>query len=106
MNLLALPLARIYVCESGNRRVQVLNPDLTFHSSFGSKGSDNGQFKYPYGVAFDSRGNVYIADSWNHRIQVFTGDGQFLRKFGKRGSGDGELSCPASVTIDSDDMVR
>ncbi len=52
----------MYICEFVNDRVQVLNPDLTFHSSLGSPGSGNGQFKYPYGVAFDSRGNVYVAD--------------------------------------------
>ena len=98
---------RIYVCDYSNHRVQILNADLTFNSSFGSKGSDNGQFNNPWGVAFDSTGNVYIADCENHRIQVFTEDGHFLRRFGKfgRGEGDGELNLPTSVTIDSDDIV-
>ncbi len=98
---------RIYVGDDWpwNHRVHVLNPDLTFHSSFGSPGSDNSQFWYPRDVEFDSRGNLYIADYGYYRIQVFTGDGQFLRKFGKEGSGDGELIHPTSVTTDSDGMV-
>ena len=42
-----------------------------FVRKWGSKGSEDDQFKWPSGVAFDGDGNVYVADSWNHRIQVF-----------------------------------
>ena len=96
---------RIYVADRGNHRIQILNPDLTFSSSFGSQGSGSGQLSYPWDVAFDSHGNVYVADSDNNRIQVFTAEGQFLRKFGKEGSGNGELNFPASISIDSEDVV-
>ena len=96
---------KVYVSEALNHRIQILNPDLTFSSSFGSAGSGNGQFSYPWDVAFDSTGNVYVADSDNHRIQVFTAKGQFLRNFGKQGSGNGELNFPTSISIDSEDVV-
>jgi tripartite motif-containing protein 2/3/tripartite motif-containing protein 71 len=96
---------KIYVSDVLNHRIQILNPDLTFSSSFGDKGSDNGQFRCPWDVACDSTGKVYVADSGNHRIQVFTAKGQFLRKFGKKGSGNGELDWPASISIDSEDVV-
>ena len=95
----------IYVIEFSNHRIQILNPDLTFSSSFVSEGSDNGQFQYPFDVAFDSTGNVYVADSNNSYIQVFTAEGQFLRKFGKKGSGNRELNWPSSITIDSENVV-
>ena len=96
---------KVYVTEFSNHRIQILNPDLTFSSSFGSLGSDNGLFQCPYDVAFDSTGNVYVADNNNDCIQVFTAEGQFLRKFGKKGSGNGELNCPTSISIDSDNVV-
>ena len=35
---------KIYVTDHDNHRVQILNADLTFHSTFGSNGSGNGQF--------------------------------------------------------------
>ena len=73
---------KVYVCDKGNHRVQILNSDLTFSGSFGSEGSSDGQFKYPWDVAFDNHGNVYLADCDNHRIQVFTEHGRFLGKFG------------------------
>ena len=94
---------KVYVCDFGNHRVQVLNEDLTFYSSFGSRGSGDGELNYPWDVAFDSTGSTYIADSLNHRVQVFTPKGWFLRKFEKKGSGKGELNHPSSLAIDSDD---
>ena len=98
---------RIAISDFSNCRVQILNPDLTFHSSIGSKGSGtrNGQFDGPHDTAFDSEGNVYVTDSNNHRIQVFNPDGQFLRLFGSKGKGDGELDFPAGISIDSDNRV-
>ena len=96
---------KVYICDFVNHRIQVLNEDLTFFSSFGSRGSGDGQLNYPWDVAFDSAGSTYIADSLNHRVQVFTPEGWFLRKFGKKGSGKGELNHPSSITIDSDNIV-
>ena len=90
---------KVYVCERWGHRVQVLNEDLTFSSSF------EGQFMFPWDVAFDSTGNVYIADTEYHCIHVFTAEGWFLRKFGRKGSGEGELEWPSSVSIDSNDIV-
>jgi tripartite motif-containing protein 2/3/tripartite motif-containing protein 71 len=96
---------KIYVADQCNHRIQILNPDLTFSSSFGSRGSLDGQFQYPLDVAFDSIGNVYVTDNNNHCIQEFTSEGEFLLKFGKRGSCNGQLNCPSSISISSDDVV-
>ena len=49
---------KIYVVDSDNYRIQVLNSDLTFSNTFGKKGSAEGQFKEPYGIACDSNGKV------------------------------------------------
>ena len=96
---------RVYIVDCNNNRLQILNPHLTFSSSFGSYGSDNGQFKCPLDVVCDCTGNVYVADTNNHRIQVFTAEGEFLRKFGKKGNGNGELNKPSGICIDNDNVV-
>ena len=96
---------KVYISDTSNHRTQILNANLTFSNSFGSRGSGDGQLNYPWDVAFDCTGNVYVADGGSHRVQVFTAEGKFLRKFGKYGSGDGELKLPSSVSIDSDDVV-
>ena len=93
------------MADTGNHRIQVLQPDLTFFSSFGSHGSGPGQFNSPWDIAFDSANTVYVADCYNHRIQVFTENGEYLRQIGKNGSGQGELNCACMITIDSEDKI-
>jgi len=39
---------------------------------FGGQGLENGQFRYPNGVAVDERGRVYVTDSANDRVQVWS----------------------------------
>ena len=96
---------KVYVTDSNNHRIQVLNSNLTYSSSFGKKGSNNGEFDNPYDISTDREGNVYVADSENHRIQVFTADGVYLRQFGKKGEGEGELKQPVGIAIDSGNVV-
>ena len=95
----------IYVCDTDNNRIKILNEDLTYHSNFGSYGSDPGQFKHPHDITINSSGKVLIADYSNNRIQVFSPEGQFLYMFNKRGPVMEDLDCPVSVSIDSDDFV-
>ena len=43
-----------------------------FVLQWGSRGSGEGEFLCPEGIAVDSSGNVYVVDYSNHRIQKFT----------------------------------
>ena len=92
---------QVYIADSGNHRIQVLNPDLTFSHSFGKKGSANGRFQFPFDIAIDSQGLVYVTDSGNHRIQKFNPNGKFVAQFGSKGSGPGQLNRPHGITIDT-----
>ena len=96
---------KLYVSDEFNHRVQILDTDLTFHRSFGKRGSGKGNFNHPAGIAFDLTGNVYVADWNNHRIQVFTADGAFLRTFGSKGDGPGQLNHPLGVTVSPTGVV-
>ena len=90
---------KLYIGDSSNHRIQVLNSDLTFSSTFGKKGSGKEQFNAPQGVTCDSTGKVYVGDYSNHRIQVFTAEGKFLRMFGRHGQGEGEIDCSYGVAV-------
>ena len=93
--------SQIYVVDCGNNRILVLNPDLTFSYSFGSKGSTNGQFSSPWLIAIDNQGLVYVSDWGNNRIQVFTSEGKYISQFGTRGSCPGQLQSPTGLVINN-----
>jgi DNA-binding beta-propeller fold protein YncE len=69
--------------------------------AFGKRGSGDGEFETPTGVAVDAQGNIIVVDTENHRVQVFDGQGKFQFAFGKRGSAHGEFYKPSHVDIDA-----
>ncbi len=69
------------------------------------KGSEDGCFTRPNGVAVGEEGHIIVADSRNDRIQIFSSSGVFLRKFGTRGSGRGELDRPSGICISPDGLI-
>lgn len=72
---------------------------------WGVRGSENGQFWNPTGIAADSQGNVYVVDRDNHRIQTFTADGDFIGTWGWYGPLDGELRFPCGIAIDAENNI-
>lgn len=64
---------------SFSHRIQVFDVNGRSLSTFGSEGSEDGQFKFPRGVAVDDQGYIIVGDSGNNRIQVFAPDGSFLK---------------------------
>ena len=69
--------------------------------SFGTRGSDHGQFNKPRGVTVDSEGNILVADTYNHRIQKFTTTGKFLASVGTKGGGPLQFNCPFDVSFNA-----
>ncbi len=62
---------RVYVADTGNKRIVVYDADGNYISQFGGAGMQAGQLDEPVGIAVDQQGFVYVADTWNQRIQVF-----------------------------------
>jgi len=84
----------------------VLDPSGKVVLSWGKKGDQPGQFKYPSGIAVDEQGSVYVVDGGNGRIQVFDGKGVFLRSFGTRGSGRSSSAIPAASASSGGSSMR
>jgi DNA-binding beta-propeller fold protein YncE len=71
----------IYVSDTNNKRVQVFDSAGSPIFKFGKEGDGKGQFKFPYGIAGDKKGNVYVADLYNGKISIFDPKGKFLNYF-------------------------
>jgi DNA-binding beta-propeller fold protein YncE/uncharacterized membrane protein len=55
--------------DADNYLIQRFDSDGNFLASWGSPGSEDGQFTYPGGIAVAPDGSIYVADTGNHRIQ-------------------------------------
>lgn len=94
----------IYVVDTKNCRVQKLDQFGAFRGAFGTKGSAEGQFESPTGIA-GTYGVFYVVDSGNSRIQEMSDDGAVRRVIGRPGDGAGELNEPMGVALDRDGNV-
>ena len=62
---------KVYVADTGNKRIVVFDEDGNYITEFGMAGFDPGQFDEPVGVAVSDDGMVFVTDTWNQRIQSF-----------------------------------
>lgn len=73
---------QVYVTDTGNKRVVILDADLKPLRAFGGTGNDAGELNEPTGIAIDpASGNIVVADLWNNRVQTFDKDLRPLRQF-------------------------
>jgi hypothetical protein len=72
------PNGKVYIADTSNNRVQVLNKNGTFDFEFGSAGSSPGQFSYPRDIEFFPDGKIAVAD--NNKIQIFDSNGTFINE--------------------------
>lgn len=105
----------LYVADSENHVIRRIDPqgNVTTFAGTGSQGYQDGptttaRFNEPYGLAFDSVGNLYIADRGNHRIRRIDAQGivSTVAGTGNSGYSDGaalqaEFDRPASVVLDA-----
>lgn len=95
----------LYVGDAGYHRVAKFDANGILIQSWGSEGTEPGQFRGPVGLDLDAAGNVYVADYDNHRVQKFDSDGTLLSAWGAKGAGPGEFDVAWGVAIGPDGSI-
>jgi sugar lactone lactonase YvrE len=81
-----------------SHRIVRFNKDGKYLGQFGERGTGDGQFMQPHGLAVDAQGRLYVADRGNNRIQVMTPEGKFIASWP-------QFSRPSGVAVDSKGTV-
>lgn len=112
----------VWVTDGANDRIAEFSKAGTLIATYGSEGTEAGQFEWPAGIAVNQKtGNVYVTEVYNHRIDEFSSSGAFIRMIGWgvsndeakletctsscmagiAGAGEGQLDYPHGLAIDS-----
>jgi DNA-binding beta-propeller fold protein YncE len=91
----------LYVVDTLQNRVVMVGLNGTVLGSFGTRGSDPGQFNFPTNIARTPDGRLLVTDTLNFRVQVFDRNGKALSTFGRLGDGPGDFDKPKGVAVDS-----
>ncbi len=106
-NVAIAPDGSLFVADSGNHRIQHLNPDGSVIKVWGQLSPEGnpapGTFNEPWGIAIGPDNTVYVADTWNHRIQKFTANGEYITSWGHFGQAETHDAFwgPRQVAIDA-----
>lgn len=90
---------RIYVADSMNGRIQVLDFMGRFIAAWPLPGGGR-----PIGLALGGGGDVYVADQAKHRVLVFAPSGKLLGAAGAEGRGPGSFRGPSGVCVIGDQL--
>lgn len=105
------PTGDIYIADTGNNRIVVLDSQMTrvrkIITAFDNNGTED-TFNQPYGVAVSESNQLYIADSQNKRIVVLNEDGTLARIVDNPTAevlADDFVFVPLKVTVDYADRI-
>jgi YD repeat-containing protein len=112
----------VWVADAANNRIAEFSKAGTLMATYGSEGTEAGQFEWPAGIAVNQKtGDVYVSEVTNNRIDELSSSGAFIRaigwgvsngeakletctsscRAGIAGAGNGELDYPHGMTVDS-----
>ncbi|UCD77936.1 MAG: NHL repeat-containing protein [Desulfobacterales bacterium] len=97
---------RCYVVDNDNHRILVYDlSNFQLLDSYGTPGTGERNFRYPFLIALDKQKYLYIVDVINTRVQVLNSDGLFVNFIGGWGVEKGEFFRPKGVAVDKNNRI-
>ena len=90
----------LYVGDSANGQVLVLDHRREVKVRFGSPGIGKGEFSTISGIAADAE-RIYVSDNLALGVQVFSRHGRFLAGWGIHEVGRANVSFPSGIAVDA-----
>ena len=90
----------IFVADGeSNARIAKFDKNGKFVTSWGKRGTANGEFANVLSIAVDAQGNVYAGDGGNKRIQVFDNNGAFKTSWPNVGNAQALCLTKGSIPV-------
>ena len=85
----------LYICDSGNNRVQVFNKSFEFLFLFSDK------MEFPLGICI-RHNKVYVTQNTSNLLTVYFTDGKFLKSVGGKGNNNLKFDKPKGLDISAE----
>ena len=95
----------VYVGDNASAQIFVYSADGKLRRQFGSRGTDDGQFRAIIAMTVGSDGRIYVLDAQSTAVQVFDHQGNFERGWGRHEMGAENVSLPSGIAVDSKGRV-
>lgn len=99
----------LWIADSCNHRIQrydISEDTPRWMETWGSAGTEPGQYHYPYDLVVLDNGDLLICEYGNQRIQRVSPDGQPIAVWGSPGFEIGQLYQPWGLVVDSLDRMH
>ena len=103
--LWVLPNGQLYVADTQNHRIVVVDSNDLVMTAWGSQGVTEGQFNQPRDIKQDRYGNIWVLDTGNSRVQNFSNLGVFNFTRGSLGNQDGQFNLPLGFALNGIDQA-
>jgi len=94
-----------YVVDPPNHAVWRVGFDGAVQGRVGERGTGQGQFNFPTGIAALPDGSLLVVDALNFRIVKLDPDGKTLSAFGEAGDGGGAFARPKAIAVDESNNI-
>ena len=92
----------IFCTDQKNHQLIRMNKNGSEVKRSGYKGTEEGSFNYPNGIAVSLSNEIFVCDTDNHRLQIFDVQLNFRRSIGGRNNTSVRFSSPSGVKFDSE----
>ncbi|WP_419193829.1 NHL repeat-containing protein [Novipirellula herctigrandis] len=99
----------LWVVDACNHRIQRFDLSTKTPSLIeviGKEGVGEGEFYYPYDMAFTADGTMIVCEYGNQRLQHLAADGRWIATWGGPGFQPGQLYQPWGVVVDTMNRVH
>jgi DNA-binding beta-propeller fold protein YncE len=106
-NSIKVHKGEVFVADSNNRRVQVLDMAGVFKRFIPASGLPRGVafLPRPSNATSETTEKFVVVDTLSHDGSIFGADGARILNFGERGVADGQFNYPADVSIGGNSII-